>query len=52
MRDEVRVMVGGAPVTREFADEMGADGYGENAVECVDTAHELLQLLKELGGKS
>lgn len=52
MRDEVRVMVGGAPVTREFADEMGADGYGENAVECVETAHDLLQLLKELGGKS
>ena len=50
LRDEVRMMVGGAPVTQEFADEMGADGYGENAVECVDKAKELLVLLKELKG--
>ena len=50
LRDEVRMMVGGAPVTQEFADEMGADGYGENAVECVDIAKELLVLLKRLKG--
>ena len=34
----VRTMVGGAPVTREYANEIGADGYGfdaANAVECV-----------------
>ena len=48
LRDEVRVMVGGAPVTQEFADEMGADGYGDNAVECVDQANELIVLLEEL----
>jgi 5-methyltetrahydrofolate--homocysteine methyltransferase len=48
LRDNVRIMVGGAPVTQEFADEMGADGYGENAVECVDKAKELLKLLSEL----
>jgi 5-methyltetrahydrofolate--homocysteine methyltransferase len=48
LRDQVRIMVGGAPVTQEFADEMGADGYGENAVECVDKAKELLKLLAEL----
>ena len=41
-------MVGGAPVTREFADEMGADGYGENAVDCVEIATSLLELQKEL----
>ena len=28
VRDDVMVMVGGAPVTQEFADDMGADGYG------------------------
>jgi len=44
MREEVRFMVGGAPVTQEFADEMGADGYGANAVECVERAKELLAL--------
>lgn len=48
LRDDVRIMVGGAPVTREFADEMGADGYGENAVDCVETANELLELRKQL----
>ncbi len=48
IRDEVRIMVGGAPVTQDFADEMGADGYGDNAVDAVDKAKELIQLLKEL----
>jgi 5-methyltetrahydrofolate--homocysteine methyltransferase len=42
MRDLVRIMVGGAPVTQDFADEMGADGYGSNAMACVDKAKELL----------
>lgn len=52
IRDDVRVMVGGAPVTQEFADEMGADGYGENAMACVETAKELLVQLKELKGQT
>ena len=30
-RDHVRVLLGGAPVTQHFADEIGADGYGGNA---------------------
>jgi 5-methyltetrahydrofolate--homocysteine methyltransferase len=48
MRDEVRIMVGGAPVTQDFADEMGADAYGDNAVDAVDKAKELIILLDEL----
>ncbi len=48
MRDEVRIMVGGAPVTQDFADEMGADAYGDNAVDAVDKAKELVILLAEL----
>ncbi len=48
LREEVRMMVGGAPVTQEFADEMGADGYGESAVDAVDKAKELVELLKDL----
>ena len=48
IRDEVRIMGGGAPVTQDFADEMGADAYGDNAVDAVDKAKELIQLLKEL----
>ena len=48
LRDQVRIMVGGAPVTQDFADEMGADAYGDNAVEAVDKAKELVRLLDEL----
>jgi 5-methyltetrahydrofolate--homocysteine methyltransferase len=42
LRKRVKVMVGGAPVTQTFADELGADGYGESAAEAVDKAKELL----------
>ena len=38
LRDDVKFMVGGAPVTPAFADDMGADAYGDSAVECVDIA--------------
>ena len=38
LRDSVKVMVGGAPVTQAFADEIGADGYGANAGGAVDAA--------------
>ncbi|NQW20855.1 MAG: corrinoid protein [Chloroflexi bacterium] len=48
LRDEVRIMVGGAPVTQDFAEEMGADAYGDNAVDAVDKAKELVKQLAEL----
>jgi 5-methyltetrahydrofolate--homocysteine methyltransferase len=38
LRDKVRIMIGGAPVTREFADEIGAEGYAEDCVSAVDEA--------------
>ena len=38
MRDQVFIMVGGAPVTEEFAEAMGAEGYGKDAISCVDLA--------------
>ncbi len=41
-RDDVKFMVGGAPVTPEFADDMGADAYGDSAVECVEVAKALV----------
>jgi 5-methyltetrahydrofolate--homocysteine methyltransferase len=44
LRDDVRIMVGGAPVTQEFADDMGADGYGKDALACVAEAKRLLDL--------
>jgi 5-methyltetrahydrofolate--homocysteine methyltransferase len=42
LRDVVKIMVGGAPVTQAFADDMGADGYGKDAVACVALAKSLL----------
>jgi len=44
LRDKVKVMVGGAPVTQTFASEIGADGYGESAATAVDKAKALLGL--------
>jgi 5-methyltetrahydrofolate--homocysteine methyltransferase len=42
VRDKVKVMVGGAPVTQTFANEIGADGFGESAAVAVERARELL----------
>ena len=41
LRDRVKVMVGGAPVTREFANSIGADGYSETATSAVALARQL-----------
>ncbi len=38
LRDKVKVMIGGAPVTQEFADKVGADAYAKDAVEAVKKA--------------
>jgi len=42
LRDKLKVIVGGSPVTREFAQSIGADGYGANAAEGVKVAKKLL----------
>ena len=42
MRPKVKVMVGGAPVTRTWADEIGADAFSEDAVGAVSVAKQLL----------
>ena len=41
LRDKVRVMIGGAPITQQYADEIGADGYGDNASNAVAVARKL-----------
>jgi len=43
LRDKVKVIVGGAPVSQSWAEEIGADGYGENAIEAVRVAKELVK---------
>ena len=42
LKSKIKVMVGGAPVTQEFADEIGAEGYAPDAASAVDKARELL----------
>ncbi|MBI4582181.1 MAG: corrinoid protein, partial [Planctomycetes bacterium] len=42
LRSRVRIIIGGAPVTQGYADEIGADGYGENANGAVGLARKLV----------
>jgi corrinoid protein of di/trimethylamine methyltransferase len=42
IRDQVKIMVGGAPVTAAFAEEIGADGYASNAASAVEKGKELI----------
>ena len=44
IRDQVKIMIGGAPVTAEFAKEIGADAYASNAASAVDKGKELIGL--------
>lgn len=43
LRKDVKVMVGGAPLTQKYADEIGADGYAPDASSAVDKAKELIK---------
>ena len=49
IRDRYMVMLGGAPVIPQWAEKAGADGYGEDAAEAVETARRLMQ--KKRGGQ-
>ncbi len=44
VRDEVKIIVGGAPVTQNYSDEIGADGYAPDASTAVDVAKSLLEI--------
>jgi len=44
LKDKVKVMIGGAPLTQSYADEIGADGYAPDAASAVDEAKQLLGL--------
>jgi 5-methyltetrahydrofolate--homocysteine methyltransferase len=43
LRDKVKIMVGGAPVDADFAERIGADGYGHNAASGAELAKKLAQ---------
>jgi len=44
LKDNVKIIIGGAAVNQAFADEIGADGYAPDAAEAVDKVNELLGL--------
>ncbi len=47
VREKIKVLVGGAPTNSVWAEEIGADGYAENAVDAVEMANSLLSLDKQ-----
>lgn len=49
LRDSVKVMIGGIPTSQEYADKIGADAWGEDAIDVVDKAK---QLMAEKAGQS
>ena len=42
VRQQIKIMIGGAPVTQDYADEIGADGYAPDAASAVDLAADLM----------
>jgi corrinoid protein of di/trimethylamine methyltransferase len=44
LRDRFKIMIGGGPVTNAYADKIGADGYGRDAIEAVEVAKRLLMV--------
>jgi trimethylamine corrinoid protein len=46
VRNKFKCMFGGAPVTQDWVDKIGADAYGENAAEAITKAKELVKLKK------
>ena len=42
LREQIKVMIGGAPVTTEYAQQIGADGYAADAASAVDVARDLM----------
>jgi 5-methyltetrahydrofolate--homocysteine methyltransferase len=52
VRDTVKIMIGGAPVTQDFADQIGADGYAANAVPASEMAKKIASRLNVNGHDS
>ena len=44
LKNKVKVMIGGAPITRQFADEIGVEGYADDCASAVDEADRLMKL--------
>ena len=46
LKNKVKVMIGGAPITRQFADEIGVEGYADDCASAVDEADRLMKSAK------
>ena len=44
VRSKVKIMIGGAPITRQYADEIGVEGYADDCASAVDEADRLVKL--------
>ncbi len=44
IREKFKVMIGGGPVTKAYAEKIGADGYGRDAIEAIDVAKKMLNM--------
>ncbi len=44
VRSKVKMLIGGAPITRQFADEIGVEGYADDCASAVDEADRLMKL--------
>ncbi|NLF14473.1 MAG: cobalamin-binding protein, partial [Anaerolineaceae bacterium] len=42
LRDQVKVIIGGAPVSKKYAEQIGADGYGNDAAQAIKLVRSLL----------
>lgn len=49
LRDKIKIIIGGAPITQEFADQIGVDGFAADANQAVNLARALLGLTQERG---
>ena len=46
IREKHRIIIGGAPITQQFCDEIGADGYSPDAAQCVSLASGLMERMR------
>jgi len=44
LRDQVKIIIGGAPISQEFADDIGADGYSEDASTAVELCDRMMAM--------
>ena len=51
LKNKVKVMIGGAPVSRAYADEIGTEGFAEDCASAVDEATRLMALVAKGGSK-